>query len=218
MKYAILDFDGTLADSMVMWRNVGNAFLKSHNLPQLKYTKQTSNDTWEHDFLTALNEQFGIDITYEYFYNWFSDYVVEQYSQHILLKDTAYNFLEKMHNMGVKMCICSSTNRYMMTPALDRFDLHKFFEFTCHCSEFGHEKNDSRIFLHCMEKLGAKDPAEVAVFEDAVYAAETDRKAGFYTVGITDVTEHRTDKMKEVCHQYIQDYTQLDYTIFETEE
>lgn len=214
MKYAIFDFDGTLADSMVMWRSVGKTFLSRHGYPQLKYTKQSSNDTWEHDFLQAVNEQLGLNITYEYFFNWFSEYVIEQYSKYIPLKDTAYAFLEKLHNQGVKMCICSSTNREMMMPALERLDLLKFFEFTCHCNEFGKEKNDVSIFFHCMEKLGASSPGETAVFEDAFYAANTASKAGFYTVGIYDSTEHRNLEMKEICNQYIADYSQFDFEDF----
>ena len=211
MKYAIFDFDGTLVDSMVMWRSVGRTFLSQHGYPQLKFTKQSSNDTWEQDFLSAVNEQLGLNITYEYFFNWFSEYVKEQYSEHILLKDTAYNFLKTLHNKGVKMCICSSTHREMMQPALDRLNLSDFFEFTCHCNEFGKEKNDSSIFFHCMEKLGASSPGEVCVFEDAFYAANTARNAGFYTIGIYDITEHKTEQMKEICHQYLTDYTQFDF-------
>ena len=30
MRYAIFDFDGTLIDSMTMWRNVGNTFLEKN--------------------------------------------------------------------------------------------------------------------------------------------------------------------------------------------
>lgn len=211
MKYAIFDFDGTLVDSMVMWRSVGKTFLNQHGYPPLKFTKQSSNDTWEQDFLAAVNEQLGLNITYEYFFNWFSEYVKEQYSIHIPLKETAYNFLETLYNNGVKMCICSSTHREMMQPALDRLNLSRFFEFTCHCNEFGKEKNDSSIFIHCMEKLGASCPDEVCVFEDAFYAANTARNAGFYTVGIYDITEHKIEQMKEICHQYITDYTQFDF-------
>lgn len=211
MKYAIFDFDGTLADSMVMWRSVGKTFLEQQGYPPLKYSKQSSNDTWEHDFLSAVNEQLDLDISYEYFFKWFSDYVKEQYAKHIPLKDTAYNFLETLYNNGVRMCICSSTHRDMMQPAIERLGLSKFFEFTCHCNEFGKEKNDSSIFFYCMEKLGADCPEEVMVFEDAFYAADTAKKAGFYTVGIYDSTEHKADMMKAICHQYISDYTQFDF-------
>lgn len=210
MRYAIFDFDGTLIDSMTMWRNIGKIFLETHNLPPLKYTKQMQNDTWEVEFVAAVNEQLGLNITQDYFFKWFSDYVVEAYGKHLQLKPTAYDFLNKLHSDGVKMCLCSSTHRFMMEPALKRLDLLKFFEFTCHCNEFGKEKNQPDIFLHCMEKLGADRPCEVAVFEDALYAARTAANASFYTVGIQDVTEKKTAEMQAVCNQYIEDYTQLD--------
>lgn len=211
MRYAIFDLDGTLVDSMTMWRSVCKTFLERHNLPPLKYTKQSSNDTWEKDFLGAVNEQLGLDITYEYFFRWFSDYVIEQYRDVLPMKENAYRTLEKLKSQGVKMCICSSTHRFMMQPALDRLDLLKFFEFTCHCNEFGKEKNQPDIFYHCMEKLGAENPAQVAVFEDAVYSATTAKKAGFYVVGISDITERKKEEMLQVCDQYITNFDQLDF-------
>ena len=210
MRYAIFDFDGTLIDSMTMWRNMGNIFLEKNNFPPLKYQKKLQNDTWEVEFLKAVNEQLGLNISQEFFFNWFSDYVKEAYGSFLPLKETAYDFLQKLLNNGVKMCICSSTHRFMMEPALERLDLLKFFEFTCHCNDFGSEKNKPDIYLHCMEKLGAKSPAEVAVFEDALYAIKTVSEAGFYTVGIYDVTEKNKEEVKKYCHQYIENYDQLD--------
>ena len=210
MRYAIFDLDGTLADSMKMWRSVGKIFLEHHGYPPLKYAKQSSNDTWEKDFVAAVNEQLGADITEEYFFKWFSGYVIEQYEKYIQLKPFAYDFLEMLHSQGVKMCICSSTHRFMMMPALEKLDMLKFFEFTCHCNEFGKEKNQPDIFLYCMEKLGAEIPGEVAVFEDAVYSASTAKSAGFYVVGIADSTEHKPDLMKQVCDQYINDFSLVD--------
>lgn len=215
MKYAIFDMDGTLLDSMVMWRSVGKTFLKEHNYPPLKFTKKSENDTWEKDFVLAVKEQLGIEITREYFFNWFSDYVMKQYSSELALKPYAVEILNQLKEKGIKMCICSSTHRFMMQPALERLDLLKYFEFTCHCNEFGKEKNEPDIFLYCMEKLGAEKPEEIAVFEDALYSARTAHNAGFYVVGIADSTEHRSEEMKTVCDQYINSFSEADLTVFD---
>ena len=212
MKYAIFDVDGTLIDSMKMWRNVGAVFLESHGYPPLKYHKKTSNDTWEHDFLREVKEQLNIDVTYEEFFKWFSDYVIGQYSCHLPLKSGAYSLLQKLKADGVKMCVCTSTHRFMMQPALDRLGLNEFFEFTCHCNEFGKEKNCPDIFIHCMEKLGAENPGDVVVFEDAFYSASTAKSAGFHLVGIFDDTEHRNLEMQKICDQYIPDFSELDFS------
>lgn len=212
MRFAIFDFDGTIIDSMPMWRNMGNIFLKENGFPPLKYQKKLQNDTWEVDFLNEVNKQLGLEISSEFFFKWFSDYVIKAYGESLPLKPTAYEFLEKLQQNNVKMCICSSTHRFMMEPALKRLDLFKFFEFTCHCNDFGAEKDKPDIYLHCMEKLGCTNPAETVVFEDALYAAETTAKAGFYTVGIADTTEPEQRKMQQICHQYITNFDQLDWS------
>ena len=36
------------------------------------------------------------------------------------LKNGAYSLLQKLKAEGVKMCVCTSTHRFMMQPALDR--------------------------------------------------------------------------------------------------
>lgn len=213
MKYAIFDLDGTLVDSMTMWRSVGKTFLEQHNYPPLKYAKKSSNDTWEKDFLNAVREQLNIDISDEYFFNWFSEYVIKQYADVLQLKPYALQLLDRLKSEGVKMCICSSTHRFMMQPALERLELEKYFDFTCHCNEFGKEKNQPDIFLYCMEKFGADKPADIAVFEDALYSAKTAKNAGFYVVGIYDVTETENEQMKQICDQYISDFSKLDFSV-----
>ncbi len=212
MRYAIFDFDGTLIDSMTMWRNMGNIFLEKNNLPPLKYQKKLQNDTWEGEFLAEVKSQLGIDIDREFFFKWFSDYVIDAYGEHLPLKDNAYQLLEKLYNDGVKMCICSSTQRFMMEPALKRLGLEKFFQFTCHCNDFGKEKDKPDIYLHCMEKLGAKQPKDVVVFEDALYAVKTVSNAGFYTVGVYDPTESNKSEVENLCCQYINNFSQLDFS------
>ena len=41
------------------------------------------------------------------------------------------------------------------------------------------------MYLSAARRLGAQ-PAETAVFEDALYAARTARDAGFYTVAVSE--------------------------------
>ena len=64
-----------------------------------------------------------------------------------------------------------------------------------------------------MEKLGCSNPCDTVVFEDAFYAANTARNTGFYVVGISDVTETKADKMKEICHQYIDNFNDIDFNL-----
>lgn len=213
MRYAIFDLDGTLTDSMGMWRGVANAYLIENGFPFQEDIVQLNNATWTKDFVQLAKERFDFDIDMDTFYKWTSDYAIKQYTNTIQLKPTAKTFLDKLLAQDVQMCLCSSTYKFMMLPALERLDLLKYFKFTCHCREFGKEKDCPDIFLHCMEQLGAKSPQEVVVFEDALYAATTAKNAGFYLVGIMDKTELKQDKLQRTVDQYITDYSQVDFSL-----
>lgn len=215
MKYAIFDFDGTIIDSMNMWRNISNSFLEENGIQPQEDLKQLNNATWVDEFIEIVKKRFNIDINKKSFFNWTLNYATRQYRDILELKPTSYNFLSTLKEQGTKMCICSSTYKDMMMPALERLDLLKFFDFTCHCADFGKEKDEPDIFYYCMEKLGAKNPQEVVVFEDAYYSASTAKSVGFNVVGIYDSSEPCQKELKSICDQYITDYTQVDFSLFQ---
>ena len=138
--------------------------------------------------------------------------MMRKYAEEVDYKPGAKQLLDKLLADGVKMCICSSTDRAIMEPLLQKFDLDRYFQFTLHCRQFGMEKNNPEIFMHCMRELGAEKPSEVAVFEDALYSASTAKAAGFYIVGMYDVTEKGGRQLKELADQYVTDYVQLDFS------
>ena len=213
MKYAIFDLDGTVVDSMKYWRNFGRYYLieKGYN-PGENELERIESVNWAKGICDYFYEHYHFTLTPEELYTWGMDFMKRKYSNDIKFKPGAVDLLEKLHNSGVKMCICSSTDYRLMEPALERLDIAKYFDFTVHCREYGKEKDDPEIFLYCMERLGAKNPGEVAVFEDAYYSRSTAKSAGFYVVGMFDETEKNQDKMQAISDQYVTDYSQLDFS------
>ena len=215
MRYAILDLDCTIVDSMGYWRGFEKAFLLENGIKEENIKKLSKNDWIGSDWVEALceffNAEYGFSLTPEKFHQWGIDFMMRKYAEVIDFKPGAKELLDKLKTQGVKMCICSSTDRSIMEPVLQKYELDKYFEFTLHCRQFGKEKNEPETFYYCMEKLGADKPEEVAVFEDAQYSASTAKKAGFYVVGMYDVNEKRTEQLKEIADQYVSDYNQLDF-------
>ena len=214
MRYAIFDLDGTIVDSMVYWRGFEKAFLLENGIKEEDIQKLSKNDWIGSDWVEALceffNKEYHFDLTPEKFHQWGIDFMMRKYETDVEFKPGAQQLLENLLAQGVKMCVCSSTDRFIMEPVLKKYDLDKYFQFTVHCREYGVEKNDPEIFRYCMNRLGAENPSEVAVFEDAYYSISTAASAGFYTVGMYDVTEKNTEKVKEVANQYVTDYADLD--------
>jgi beta-phosphoglucomutase-like phosphatase (HAD superfamily) len=52
-------------------------------------------------------------------------------------------------------------------------------------------------------------PADIAVFEDALFAATTARQAGFYTVGVYDRFQGHVEQMRALCDEYITDWREV---------
>lgn len=215
MKYAIFDLDGTIVDSMGYWRGFEKAFLLENGIKEEDIKKLSKNQWIGSDWVEALceffNTEYGFDLTPEKFHQWGIDFMMKKYATVIDFKPGAKEMLDKMKAAGVKMCVCSSTDRSIMEPVMQKYGLDRYFDFTVHCRRYGKEKNDPEIFRYCMGRLGAENPEEVSVFEDAVYSAATAKSAGFYVVGMYDVNEKRTDELKELADQYVTDYAQLDW-------
>ena len=216
MRYAIFDLDGTIVDSMIYWRGFEKAFLIEHGIKEENIKKLSANDWVGSDWVEALcsffNKEYGFDLTPEKFHQWGIEFMMRKYATEVVFKPGAQQLLDTLKEQGVKMCVCSSTDRFIMEPVLQKYDLDKYFEFTVHCREYGVEKDNPEIFRYCMNRLGAENPAEVAVFEDAYYSLSTAAAAGFYTVGMYDVTEKQGEKVKATANQYVTDYAQLNYT------
>lgn len=215
MRYAIFDLDGTITDSMKYWRNFAKYFLIENGFSEddgINDIERIDGTKWVEAICDFICTKYKIDVTPRSLYDWGLNFMRKRYETTIDFKPGARRLLDNLKEQGVKMCICSSTDKELMQPALDRLDLNKYFEFTLHCRQFGKEKNNPETFEYCMKKLGASSPDQVAVFEDALYSASTAHAAGFYVVGMFDDTENSAQEMKKVCNQYVTDFAQLDYS------
>ncbi|MEG1863313.1 MAG: HAD family phosphatase [Oscillospiraceae bacterium] len=212
MRFAIFDLDGTLVDSMEYWRGFPKAFLEEKGYTPTSEIERIGKVNWIKWLCTYFKDEYGLITTPKEVNDWAVAYVMKQYNTIVPFKSGAKEMLEKLYNEGVQMCICSSTDRYMMEGVLKRLDMLKYFKFTEHCRQFGKEKDEPMIFHHCMEKLGAKSPQEVAVFEDAFYSASTAKSEGFYLVGMYDKTEPKQAELKALADQYVSSYEGLDYS------
>jgi len=210
---AIFDLDGTITDSMGYWRGMDREFLSRHGVKDPESLPTIYDRDWMEKILELVNSRHGLSLTKKDMHEWILENIYKHYSNDVTFKPGAHELLEKLSEMGIRMCICSSTDRYLMEPALKRLDIDKYFEFTLHCREFGMEKNDPEIFRYCADRLGESDMSKVVVFEDASYAASTAKEAGCYVVGMYDKTETHPEIIRRAADQYVADYSELDFTL-----
>ena len=111
---------------------------------------------------------------------------------------------------GVKMIAATATDRYLIEPCIKRCGIFDYLDGMFTCTEVGAGKTKPTIYRLAQEALGiAKD--EIAVFEDALYAAKTAKKDGFFLVGIyDDHMKYFQDEIRELADLYVPDYRSVD--------
>ena len=181
--YAIFDMDGTLTDSMDYWRVLGRDYLAARGVEVTtqmleRMVALTMTDTARY-FMDELGmpgpEQAIIDGLHQ---------VMEQnYRQKVPLRPGVADYLERLRDRGVQMCVATGTAAPLARLCLERLEVADYFVDILSCEDIGLSKEHPDIYLLAAQRLGSA-PGETAVFEDACYAARTAKKAGFYTVGV----------------------------------
>ena len=210
MKYIIFDLDGTLIDSMPVWRGTGSGFLNNHNFPVPENLMEVVKTQTIWQTAEWFRTELGVPMEAEDIVNEIVESVVEAYRHTIPLKDGAMEYLEKMKQEGVEMCILTASEADYILPALDRLDIRKYFSHVLTCTELGEYKNDGKAYLKTMEMMGGT-LEETVVFEDAYYAVKGAKSVGFPVYAVLDevVREDDIDKIKETADHYFHSYKEL---------
>lgn len=201
--FAIFDMDGTLIDSMGVWNQVAEEYISSLGV-------QYSAELMERTVHLTVLESAALFAEY---YNlpqspeqiaWEIDTQMEaRYTTDIPLKPGARAVLERMQAAGVKMCVASSTAQNLIDICLKRLGVREFFQFVLSAEEVGAGKDKPDVYLEAARRLGSL-PQNTLVFEDAVYAAQTAKSAGFKVVAICDqFTTGDQKALEEISDYYI---------------
>ena len=185
-QFAIFDMDGTLVDSMVYWERLATEFLESKGVREVSPSilEQIKPMTMTESAALFIRE-YGLPGTAEGVAAEMNAMMDEHYRKDIPLKSGVQEYLEALRRKGVTMCVASATAEELMAACLSRLGVAQHFSFLLSCETVGIGKNRPDVYLESAKQLGA-EPAEIAVYEDALYAAETAKSAGFYTVAVWD--------------------------------
>ena len=184
-KGAIFDMDGTLLDSMPVWKRLTQGYLKQFGV-----------HITDQDY--AVTEGFSQPQVAQYFADRYPELpdaqslmdgmdrlISARYEAIAKPKEGVLDFLEGLRCRGVKMAIATLTARRHAEKALRDRDMLDYFESMLTIEDVGISKREPDIYLQAAARMGL-EPAECTVFEDAPYACATARRAGFRVCGMVE--------------------------------
>ena len=207
IKGAIFDCDGTLLDSMQMWLKAEEEYLlalKHMPRPDLIDAVRPLSSLEAADYLKT---EYGILKTIEQINNERNTMLEDYYFNKAGLKDGVLAVLEELSAHGVKMCVATATDNYLVEAGLARCGIRGYFGRIFTCSEEKTSKKWPDIYIRAAEFLGT-EISETIVFEDALHAIKSAKKAGFPVVAVYDQSEDdHQEEIRAISDYY---YTSLD--------
>ena len=204
---AIFDVDGTLLDSMGYWEHLGDEYLLSR---QLQPPENLANLLASMTLLEAaeyFKKHYGITDEAEEMIKDLDQLMAGHYREEIPEKEGVRQVLEDLQKRQIPMYIATATQRAMVEAALKRTGLDRYFQGMITCQEAGESKRNPLIYQIARERLGTKKE-KTAVFEDAVFAAQTAKKDGFFLVGIYDIWEPQPELLKKTADIYLKTWSE----------
>ncbi|KAL0247999.1 hypothetical protein GEMRC1_003238 [Eukaryota sp. GEM-RC1] len=180
----VFDVDGTLLESMSIWKQVDHIFLEKRNI---KVPSSLDHNICGLSFTeTAAHFQnvFQLPQSVEEIKDEFRDIASSLYSD-VGLKPGVLQFIQLLRDLNVPLGIATSTDRKILDKTLLKLDIAHYFSATKTSCEVPKGKPSPDVFLAAARDLNV-DPSLCLAFEDSVQGAVSAREAGMKVFAIRD--------------------------------
>lgn len=190
LKAVILDFDGVVIDSELVWFDIYVDWLEknlNYNLVMeefllcvgANYEKLFQALEQKNNFIID-REKFLIDTTQKFI----------DLSDQLPAKEGVVDFIKSVKDAGLKLSLATSAVRAKPIKHLTRFGLIDYFDFIVTADDVERIKPHPDLFLKALEKLNI-EKEEAIIFEDSRNGVLAANRAGVKVIVVpNDVTKH----------------------------
>lgn len=184
---AIFDMDGTLLDSMCVWDQLSQRYLKKFgvHITAIDYAALEARTQYQGAQYFCERYPKQITETPEQVVKGLDDLICSRYEALAKPRDAVLDLLDTLKSHGVRMAVATLTDRKHAEKALRDRKMLDYFDFMLTIEDVGISKRDPKIYLDAAARMNLS-PDVCMVFEDAPYAGETAKKAGFPVCGVRE--------------------------------
>lgn len=202
----IFDLDGTLLDSMYIWNKAPLELVRRHGANPPPGLADALTEMGRREAADYLIQTFSLTAKPEELMAEINDIVTVEYLEKVTLKPGASALLPRLKKAGFPLCIATASEAFQAQMALERLSMWQYFDFAVSCIQYG-GKTTPAVYLEACRRMRTQ-PEETVVFEDALHAAITAKKASFLVAGVYDASAERDQKeLASIADWYITDLT-----------
>ena len=209
IKAVIFDVDGTLVDSMWIWRQVDIDFLARRNIElpgDLQKDIEGMSYTGTAEYF---RERFKLPETVEDIKEEWRVMADDLYKNRIPLKSGVKELLHIINNNSLKIGIATSNSRELVETMLKKHEIGEYFDGIRTSCEVPRSKPFPDVYLQAAADMGVK-PEECLVFEDTVAGATAAKAAGMRVIAVYDETSAESrPHLEQLAELYIMDFNEF---------
>ncbi|MCI8633757.1 MAG: HAD family phosphatase [Lachnospiraceae bacterium] len=203
---AIFDQDGTLVDSMGVWRRIDEIFLKRRGIIMDEIYHQTVKTAPYAVAAQYTLERYGLTETAEEIMREWDAMALEEYQKRVPCKKGAAAYLKKLKEQGVKIALATLSPWLLSEAVLRANGIYEYFDVFTDVSQVSRSKEEPDLYLLAAEKLRLA-PGECVVFEDVLPGILSAKRAGFRVCAVRDHTSREEEvRIRQAADWYIEDF------------
>lgn len=209
---AVFDLDGTLIDSMEIWREIDEEFFAKRGMRVPENYQENIAHLGFRDvaaftvgnYLPAEREE---DVIAEWNAMCLAKYTAKGSGKYF--KPGATEFVRALYARGVKMCVATASSPELFVPALKSGGIYGLFEGFFTVDDVKRNKSHPDIFLLAAEHLGVP-PQGCVAFEDSLTALLAAKRAGMRTIAVYDPSsEKNIGRLREEADAFVFGFQEL---------
>lgn len=202
----IFDLDGSLVDSMWMWKAIDIEYLGKFGIPLPEDLQSKIEGMSFSETAVYFKEHFHITDSLEKIKNDWNRMAWDKYEKEVPLKPGIPEFLEGCSKHGIKLGIATSNSRQLVENIVSVHKLRDYFSCIMTGCDVAHGKPSPDIYLAVADALKV-DPKRCLVFEDIIPGIQAGKNAGMKVCAVEDAYSLQEKESKQaLADYYINDF------------
>lgn len=209
IKAVIFDLDGTLVDSMWIWKDIDIEFLSQYGIELPSDLQDCIEGMSFTETATYMKERFRLPTSVEEIKSIWNKMAYEKYLNEVPLKEGVLEFLIYLKNNNIKTGIATSNSVELVKTVIKKHEIDKYFDAVHTSCEVAKGKPAPDIYEFVASKLGV-EPEDCLVFEDVIQGIMAGKSAKMTVCAIDDeFSKHQLEQKIELADHIITSYCEL---------
>lgn len=208
IKGAIFDLDGTLFNSMDVWKNIDSEFLGKRGIAvPTDYMDAVSAKSFKEcaEYTVA---RFGLKESPDQLMDEWNEMALRHYVESVELLPYVKEYLDEIKKRGIKTAVATSLKREFYEPCLKRNGIWDMFDAVCSVDDVGKGKERPDVFYLAAQRMGLNS-GECVIFDDAYAAIKSAKKTDAFVIGVYEKhSAPLADKISSLADMYICNFKQ----------